>query len=350
VNTKRILSLTLALVLLIGVSSALAAGSAGSASDPLASLSYLNGDFAQNLLRQAKALITAKLETLKASAGGSASGGETLTTGSFQVQSLGAGSLVTLSPGGSAVLLSGSASVTVSGTVLNVSAGAEVQSGARMEKNARYLAAEGSGAVIAVAESSLLALDGDWSAQRGSGKASPFLDVGEGDWFFADVLNAIDMGFIHGKTSTIFDPDTNLTIAETLTLASSIHQLRNTGSITLSNGNPWYQPYVDYALANGLVDHTYDNYDAFIGRGEFVSIFFRTLPESEYPAVNAAADNSIPDVKLSDPYGREIYVFYRAGIITGYEDGWFRPERQIERSEIATLISRMFDPSARKIL
>lgn len=344
-KSKRIISIAAALLLLIGVCSAAASGGAGSSSDPLATRSYATGTFSSNILAKARDLISQKLSGIA----GTGTGGSG-TTGNYQIKSLGSGSVVTLLPGGSAVLLSGGAELSVyGGTVINTTAGTAVEKGA-MGINNRYLSAEDTTALITVSKSSLIALDGAYTVENGSGKASPFLDVGEDDWFFSDVLNAISMGFIKGKTSTIFDPGNNLTYAETITLASSIHQKYYYGSITLSNGDPWYQPYVDYARTNGLITEDYADYNAYITRGEFVSIFYRTMPRSQYTAINSAEDGSIPDVSMADKYSTEIYTFYRAGIVTGYEDGAFRPERNIERSEIATLISRMFDVSARKVL
>lgn len=45
----------------------------------------------------------------------------------------------------------------------------------------------------------------------------------------------------------------------------------------------------------------------------------------------------------------EIYTFYRAGILTGSDkNGTFYPTNDIKRSEIAAILSRMYDKTARK--
>ena len=90
-------------------------------------------------------------------------------------------------------------------------------------------------------------------------------------------------------------------------------------------------------------------YNTPVDRLTFVRIFFRAMPESAYPAMNSVADDAIPDVKAGDPGANEIYVFYRAGVLSGYNDYSFGPGKSITRAEGATIMNRMVDPSARQI-
>lgn len=44
-----------------------------------------------------------------------------------------------------------------------------------------------------------------------------------------------------------------------------------------------------------------------------------------------------------------IFTFYRAGILTGGDKkGTFYPNQSITRAEVATILSRMMDPNARR--
>ena len=68
-----------------------------------------------------------------------------------------------------------------------------------------------------------------------------------------------------------------------------------------------------------------------------------------YKAINDVADNAIPDVKVTDAYADEIYDFYRAGILTGSDGaGTFNGKTTIKRSEVATILVRMYDDSMRQ--
>ena len=104
----------------------------------------------------------------------------------------------------------------------------------------------------------------------------PFTDVLTTDWYYKDVKIAYQSHLIDGKSSTIFAPEENLTYAQAVKLAACMHQKYTTGSVTLGNGTPWYQTYVDYCkeltatFANSknnnrltMVFRVYDNAVAF---------------------------------------------------------------------------------------
>ncbi|MFR6378563.1 MAG: hypothetical protein ACLUNZ_00710 [Evtepia sp.] len=56
-----------------------------------------------------------------------------------------------------------------------------------------------------------------------------------------------------GTTPKQFSPTGALTVAEAIVMADRLHEIYTTGQSTLTNGEPWYQTYVDYALENGIV-------------------------------------------------------------------------------------------------
>ena len=158
---------------------------------------------------------------------------------------------------------------------------------------------------------------------------------------------------IDGVTANEFKPNATLTVAQTIKLAAALHQLDRTGEVSLKNGGAnWYDSYVNYAVVNGIIEKDYANYtqaqmNAPVTRGEFVHIFHGA--ESAYAAINTVADNAIPDVKATDKFAPEIYEFYRAGILTGSDaKGTFHSASTIKRREVATILLRMFETSARK--
>ncbi|MCD7853985.1 MAG: S-layer homology domain-containing protein [Oscillospiraceae bacterium] len=121
------------------------------------------------------------------------------------------------------------------------------------------------------------------------------------------------------------------------------------GSIS---GN-WYDSYVSYALKNGILDAVPEDCDSVIDRTGFVAIFYRALPERAYTKLNQIADGAIPDVNPDDANAAEIYAFYRAGILTGYTgdaayaEHAFGGSSQISRAEVAAILNRMTDETAR---
>ena len=182
----------------------------------------------------------------------------------------------------------------------------------------------------------------------------PFTDVSRSSWYYDSIRAAWEKDLIDGVTRTLYKPDDTLTVAQAIKLSAALHQmLNNNGKVTLRNGSPyWYSSYVSYAVDNGIIEKMYLDYtpaqmNAPVKRNEFVHIFYGAM--SDYRQINTVADNKIPDVITTDTYALEIYTFYRAGILTGSDkNGTFYPTNDIKRSEVAAILSRMYDKTTRQ--
>ena len=75
-----------------------------------------------------------------------------------------------------------------------------------------------------------------------------------------------------------------------------------------------------------------------ITRAEACTIFFRLLTE-ESRNYYFARSNDYTDVKSTDWYNNAISTLSNAGIVTGYNDGTFRPNQPITRGEMAKIIA-----------
>lgn len=176
-----------------------------------------------------------------------------------------------------------------------------------------------------------------------------FKDVHSDIWYYPNVVEAYEYDLVNGKGNNIFDPNGKLTVAEAIKLAACMHSIYYNGNVTISNGSPWYQPYVDYAKANGIITADFDNYNRSATRLEFAAIFAKALPASALPAINTVKDNAIPDVPYNSNYGDKVYMLYRAGILTGNDSaGTFAPNSNIVRSEVAAITTRMANPNLRR--
>ena len=180
----------------------------------------------------------------------------------------------------------------------------------------------------------------------------PFNDVSKVDWYYNSVRSAWYNGLIDGVTANEFRPDSTLTVAQAIKLAAALCQREHEGKVRLTNGETkWYDTYVSYAIANGIIEQSYASYtdaqmNAPVTRDEFVHIFHGA--KNGYTAISTVADGAIPDVKTTDKYAAEIYELYRAGILTGSDaKGTFHAESTIKRSEAATILLRMYDSSVR---
>lgn len=108
----------------------------------------------------------------------------------------------------------------------------------------------------------------------------------------------------------------------------------------------WYDMYVDYAVANGIITKTtFGSYDKNISRADLAHLFAASLPESYFGAINDI--KGIPDVDKNDKYAKELLMLYNAGVVLGDADGNFNPASDIKRSEVAAIINRVALPESR---
>jgi len=177
-----------------------------------------------------------------------------------------------------------------------------------------------------------------------------FVDVASSAWYAPNVKAAFMYDLVKGGSGGRFNPTGNMTIAEAITLVSRIHSIYNTGKADFTQGNPWYQVYVDYAIKNGIISNgQFNDYTKAAKRTDFAIIFAKSLPAYEFNAINTITYGTIPDVNGSEYYADAVYMLYDAGILTGSDKySSFKPDTNIQRAEVATIATRIIDKTARK--
>lgn len=178
-----------------------------------------------------------------------------------------------------------------------------------------------------------------------------FRDVDTTAWYAMEVQACYEYGLIGGVSDGAFAPGKPLTAAEAVKLAACLHSIYHTGKADFKPGKTWYQTYVDYALKKGIIAGRPADGATPVTRAEFAGMLAKALPEEAFPAVSQVKDNAIPDVAMSDGYAREIYLLYRAGVLTGCDVfGTFRPQAPLSRAEAAVIAARASDAGFRQTL
>ena len=178
-----------------------------------------------------------------------------------------------------------------------------------------------------------------------------FADVNENEWYgYAQqgaVANAYEYGVMQGDALMIFDPLGNITVGQAIAMAARVRSIYRTGKSDFTQGVPWYQVYVDYAIETGMiVDNDFSDYTRAATRAEMAFIFSRAIPRAEFPEVNVVI--SLPDVNNGTPYSDSILMLYKAGVLTGNDSkGTFNPGSNITRAEASAIISRIILPETR---
>jgi hypothetical protein len=260
------------------------ASTAGTTADPLITLSYLDGAFASSMrsdiadtLGSAADKAMNRLDELyKTYVGYSFAPRFTSVT-------LAAEDTVTLSAGASFILLSGSATLTVtSGTVINISTGTEVASESRLAQYQRYFCAEDTTALITANSAATGQVDGYYLLDSTAPQQRVFIDVLEGQWYFPAVDFVYTNGLFAGTSENTFSPAMSMT------------------------------------------------------RGMFVTVLYRL--DGRPPTGSGGAFTDVSDA--SRYYYDAVTWANTNRIVTGYEDGTFRPNAAVTREQMATIMHR----------
>ena len=101
---------------------------------------------------------------------------------------------------------------------------------------------------------------------------------------------------------------------------------------------------VDYYTGQPTTDQTKKPVrpEGKITRAEVATIYFRMLTD-ESRTKFWSQNSGYSDVKTGDWFNNAVSTLSKAGIIAGYEDGSFRPNGYITRAEFATIAARFFD-------
>lgn len=172
-----------------------------------------------------------------------------------------------------------------------------------------------------------------------------FTDVPTTEWYASSVKDAYEFGIMNGDSATIFNPNGTLTVAEGITIAARINETLTGKAIADVAGGEWYAKYVNYAIANGIMEEgQFDSYDADIQRFEIAELL--AAVSGNLPAVNSVS--KLPDVALGADYASAVLKLYNAGILTGNDSyGTFSPYSNLLRSEISAMAVRIADSAKR---
>ncbi len=164
-------------------------------------------------------------------------------------------------------------------------------------------------------------------------------------WAKETVGYLVESGIVNGYDDGTFKPE------DTIQVDAFIKMVVTSLGHALENGpSYWASTFIDKAKELSLVkDGEFDTYESPINRAEMARMIVRALQE-EYPDNLDEYKALITDYdKIADPYKEYIVKAYTKGIITGYEDGSFKPEQNATRAEAATMIVRMLDAEQRKV-
>lgn len=175
-----------------------------------------------------------------------------------------------------------------------------------------------------------------------------FSDVPSLAWYAESVKTVCEYGLMKGTGNGKFNPNGYVTMAESVALMSRLHDIYNGGDGAFEPSSPWFITYDNYAAAHGLDAFGFSGDSDFWGnhptRELFINLVSQAIPMSEFQIIN--------DICTTEPTGDDfvdrLMRLFNAGVITGKSDGTgFDGGSAITRAEVATVLTRMIEPSLR---
>lgn len=165
-----------------------------------------------------------------------------------------------------------------------------------------------------------------------------FPDVtGDYNWAKPSITSLSQKGFINGYPDGTFAPQKNITRAEFTKLVTVMFGNKAKVSYDDISENDWFYPYVSQSGGYFIAKNNFFPQKN-ITRQEVAYAIFVALNLTDAPLDKSV---SFRDLEMVDKaYLPAVKTLAREGLLNGYPDGSFGPEKEITRAEIATVLER----------
>ena len=173
-----------------------------------------------------------------------------------------------------------------------------------------------------------------------------FDDLGSVSWAEESILTLADKGIIAKPADKKYRPNDNITREEFVKLLVAALDMYDVNAIcdfTDVPGDAWFASYVASGVNNGLVKGISDT-EFGAGRDitrEDISVLIYRSAQAKGIDLSGTIAKTFTDAPLISDYAEEaVEGMAQAGILAGYEDGSFGPQRPATRAEVAVMLAR----------
>jgi len=181
-----------------------------------------------------------------------------------------------------------------------------------------------------------------WTALQSGGTPTIFKDISQ-HWAIGQITDIAGQGLIKGYQDDTFRPNKDISREEVTALLSRLMKFQPKDEVYFQDihSSRWsaeaIRTMASYGMVTGYPDQTFQPKRP-ITRAELAVILDRCFNFSDSSANSAA----MWDVD-SHWAKKEINELQKAGIVTGYEDGSYRPNAFVSRAEVAVMIDRIIN-------
>lgn len=187
------------------------------------------------------------------------------------------------------------------------------------------------------------------AARRAAKERSPFQDVKPGQWYTKAVSALAARGVLEVPEDGLFHPQEPVSRVQLLQMLAALSEAdtaaredRNTFSDVPQDA--WYAPYVRWAAREKLLRDgggaSFGPEDA-VSRQEMAVLLYRFNQNVMGKRFPEGENRTFEDSSSIESWAEvEVSAVERAGLMSGYRDGNFRPEKTVTRAETAQILYR----------
>ena len=179
-----------------------------------------------------------------------------------------------------------------------------------------------------------------------------FSDVPATHWAYASVMELQKRGIINGVQKVIFAPNAEVTRAQFMKMLAGVAGAQvgepdKALPFTDVAEGSWYTPYVAWAYQTGVVNGvsaTSFAPDAPISRQQICAMLQRLAEKQGITLPEKTAEITFKDQESIQDYAKTaVTAMQKAGLLSGYEDGTFRPANHATRAESAKILAAFLE-------
>lgn len=169
----------------------------------------------------------------------------------------------------------------------------------------------------------------------------PYSDIGDYGWAQDAIVRLSNKGIINGVGGGRFDPSGYVKreqLAKMAVAAFGLEETDNMEGFSDVEAGSWYAPYVYAARACGAVNGFSESVFGTgqdISREDFCVVLYRIMGAAAGDTTAQFTDSGA----ISEYAVEAVAYLHSAGVISGYEDGSFRPQAPVTRAEAAKILS-----------
>lgn len=183
-------------------------------------------------------------------------------------------------------------------------------------------------------------------------RAADFVDVPKDAWYFSELDLMVKSKRVQGYDESHFAPDAPMTVQEYIKiLVGTLLNEQQISAYDTGHGS-WAEKYVKAGQAIGILkgfDCSPERLKRAITRSEAAWLLTAcTRYQNEPLAVPKGIERALKDYnEISDTYRESVGLAFGAGLITGYEDGYYHPHDSMRRCEAVITTLRFLDSGHR---